>query len=132
MSISYVPKVPRWGVHDGVKYSPRRSILKVCPICHHLFVQYNQGYRIYCGDICRIKAHRAQKKVIDAKIRAKRDKFEHAEQERIAYAQKLRSKRTWGPGTMKIPKPKLDSEGNPDYDDYHQKLSKKLAWIHAK
>ncbi|MCE7697855.1 MAG: hypothetical protein K8E24_003125 [Methanobacterium paludis] len=124
--------VPRWGIYEGIKYSPRRCILKICPVCKELFVQYDRGYKIYCSDVCRIKAHKEQKKIIDAKIRAKRDKYEHAQQRRIDYAQKLRSERTWKPGTMTIPKPKVDDEGNVDYEDYHQRLARKLSMTRVK
>ena len=122
-------KVPRWGVHENIKYSPRRSLLKICPKCDKLFLQYNKGYRIYCSDICRINAHRDQKRIVNKRIRAKRDKYLHAEQERISYAQGLRSPRKWKPGIDHIPKPKLNDKGEPDWDAYHKSLSNKLRKI---
>ncbi|WP_048188044.1 hypothetical protein [Methanobacterium paludis] len=121
--------VPRWGVHEGVKYTPRRCVLKVCPICHELFVQLNKGKRLYCSNVCSKNARRLQMRAFNKRIQEKRDKFDEAERKRVEYAQKLRTQRTWTPGTMSIPKVKLDNEGNPDYDDYHQRLSRKLSMI---
>ncbi|AEG18659.1 hypothetical protein MSWAN_1648 [Methanobacterium paludis] len=68
-------------------------------------------------------------RAFNKRIQEKRDKFDEAERKRVEYAQKLRTQRTWTPGTMSIPKVKLDNEGNPDYDDYHQRLSRKLSMI---
>lgn len=117
--------VPRWGIHNQIKYSPRRSLLKICPQCNKLFIKYNKGYRIYCSDICRANAHREQKKRIDKEIKAKRDKFEHAENERICYAQGLRNKRMKA-GRDYVPNVKLNSNKEPDWKGYHYILSDKL------
>ncbi len=126
-------KVPRWGIHNGIKYSPKRSLLKICPQCDKLFLQYNKGYRIYCSDVCRANAHRKQKRIIDEKIRRKRNKYEHAERERIAYAQGLRSKKTWTPGTNKaikqILKPPKKEDGEIDWEAYHKSLTSNLKSI---
>jgi hypothetical protein len=118
--------IPRWGKHNGIKYSPRRSLLKICPACNNLFVSYNKGYRLYCSDICRVNKHKEQKRIINAKIRAKRDKFEHAERERIAYAEGLRSRKQHWKGTKLIPKPPLKENGEPDWEAYHETLTKQL------
>ncbi len=119
-------KIPRWGKHKNIKYSPRRSILKICPQCKKLFLQYKKGYKIYCNDICSANAHRQQNKINNKKIAAKRDKYQHAEQERIRYALGLSSKSKSKPGTDQIPKPKQDSSGEPDWEEYHRTLSNKL------
>jgi hypothetical protein len=63
--------IPRWGVHYKIKYSTRRSLLKICPQCDKLFTRYKKGYRIYCCDVCRANAHREQKRRIDKKIHEK-------------------------------------------------------------
>ena len=64
-------KIPRWGIHNQIKYSPRRSLLKICPQCNNLFIQYNRGYRIYCSDVCRANAHREQKRQLIKKYMKK-------------------------------------------------------------
>jgi len=129
-------KVPRWGIHKGIKYTPKRSLLKVCPQCDKLFLQYNKGYRIYCCDVCRANAHRIQKRIINEKIRKKRDKYEHRERERIAYAKGLRNKKTWTTGTFKaisqFKKPPLTKDGVVDWKKYHESLSHELKLICTK
>ena len=125
-------KIPRWGKHKNIKYSPRRSILKICPQCNKLFLQYKKGHKIYCSDICSANAHRQQKKINNKKMAAKRDKYQHAEQERIRYALGLSSKSKSKPGTDQIPKPKIDSNGEPDWEEYHRTLSNKLKKLGIK
>ena len=122
-------KVPRWGVHDGVRYNPKRSILKVCPICNRMFLQYDRGYKIYCSEVCRRNAHREQKRITDARIRAKRDKYEHAQREAIARREGLRSDRRISLGTDYVPRAPKNSKGKTDYAAYHQKLATKLNRI---
>ena len=56
----------------------------------------------------------------------KRDKYQHAEQERIRYAMGLSSKSKSKPGTDQIPKPKQDNNGEPNWEAYHKSLSNKL------
>lgn len=121
-------KIPRWGIHNQIKYSPRRSLLKICPQCNTLFIKYNRGYRIYCCDVCRTNAHREQKRHIDKKIHEKRDKYEHAEQRRKDYAQGLRSERTWKPGTIIIPNPKL-KDGKTEWKKYHESLAYEMRKV---
>lgn len=122
--------VPRWGTYNGVKYYPKRSILKTCPICHHLFIQYHQGRRLYCGEACSREARRRQKQRLNARIIAKRDKYQHAQEEALAYYQGLRSKNQYRVGTENIPKPPVKKDGTVDYKTYHQKLSMKLIRIY--
>ena len=71
-------KVPRWGIHNQIKYSPRRSLLKICPQCDKLFIKYNKGYRIYCSDVCGANAIEKKRANSIKKHRNKRDKFKHA------------------------------------------------------
>ena len=114
-------KVPRWGIHNQIKYSPRRSLLKICPQCDKLFLQYNRGKRRYCSDVCRANAKRNQMRIINAKINANRDTFLHELHRKWDYAQGLRSERTWKPGTKTIPKPKIKN-GKTDWKGYHESL----------
>ena len=125
-------KIPRWGKHKNIKYSPRRSILKICPKCDKLFLQYKKGYKIYCSEVCSANAHREQKRIISKKMMAKRDKYQHAEQERIRYALGLSSKSKSKPGTDQIPKHKNDSNGEPDWEEYHRTLSNKIKKLGIK
>jgi hypothetical protein len=104
--------IPRWGIHNQIKYSPRRSLLKICPQCDKLFLQYNKGYRKYCSDIYRANAKRTQMQ----KINANRDTFLHELHRKWDYAQGLRSERKWKPGTAIIPKPKIKN-GKTDWKD---------------
>ncbi len=63
---------------------------------------------------------------------AKRDKYQHAEQERIRYALGLSSKSKSKPGTDQIPKPKIDNTGEPDWEEYHRTLTNKLKKMRIK
>jgi hypothetical protein len=114
--------IPRWGLHNQVKYSPRRSLLKICPQCGKLFLQYNKGYRIYCSDVCGANARREKMRKFNEKARDKRDKFSHELHRKWDYAQGLRSERTWKPGTAIIPKPKI-KDGKTDWKGYHDSLA---------
>lgn len=114
------------GTYNGVKYYPKHSILKTCSICHKLFIQYHQGRRLYCGEACSREARRQQKQRLNARIIAKRDKYQHAQDEALAYYQGLRSKNQYRVGTEHIPKPPVKKDGTVDYETYHKKLSIKL------
>lgn len=116
--------IPRWGVHHDIKFSPRRSILKVCPICKEFFLQVSKGNKRYCEELCAIKAKKEQMKIINQRIIKKRDNFEHAEDMRNRYANGDLSKEKWTVGTYNLPPMPLDNKGNPDYDKFHELLSK--------
>jgi hypothetical protein len=118
-------KVPRWGIHNQIKYSPRRSLLKICPECDKLFIKYNRGYRIYCSDVCRVNAHKEQMRITGKVLKDKRDKFEHANTERMCYAQGLRNKRIKA-GRDYVPKVQLNGNNEPNWKGYHSVLSEKL------
>jgi hypothetical protein len=122
-------KVPRWGIHNQIKYSPRRSLLKICPQCDKLFLQYKKGYRIYCCDVCGANARREKMKKFNENARDKRDKFKHSLQRKMDYAQGLRSERTWKPGTVIIPKPKI-TEGKINWKKYHNSLADEMRKVH--
>jgi hypothetical protein len=124
--------IPRWGFYNGIKYSPKRCLLKICPQCDKLFLKYNKGYRIYCSDVCSANSRRKQKQVMNKKIHDKRDKFEEAERQRILYAKGLSSKKRWKAGIIHVPKPKLNEDGEPDWELYHKSLSSKLWKIGIK
>jgi hypothetical protein len=53
-------EIPRWGIHNQIKYSPRRSIVKECknPKCKRLFLQYNRGN----VDIVAMSVHKYKKR----------------------------------------------------------------------
>ena len=118
--------VPRWGVHEGVKYSPRRSILKVCPICGAFFLKNTRGKKKYCKELCSIKAKKMQMVSIHQRFIQNRDSFEHANYMRELYADGRLSKRTWDIGTDKVPKPELNEDGTVDWNKYHQIMQGKL------
>ena len=111
--------VPRWGTYNGVKYYPKRSILKTFPICHQLFLQYHQGRRLYCGEACSREARRRQMQRLNAKIIAKRDRYQHAQDEALTYYQGLRSKNQYKVGTEHISRPPQKVDGSVDYEGYH-------------
>jgi hypothetical protein len=118
--------VPRWGIHQEIKYSPRRSILKVCPVCKEFFLQVSKGNKKYCSDICSDNAKKNQMKPIHQRFIQNRDKFEHANYMKDLYAEGKLSKSKWDVGTDNIPKPELNDDGGFDWDAYHQRLQSKL------
>jgi len=118
--------VPRWGIHQGIKYSQMRSILKVCPICEELFLQVSKGNKKYCSEICSDNAKKKQMKPIHQRFIQNRDKFKHADYMRDLYAEGKLSKSKWDVGTDNVPKPKLDGNGSVDWNAYHQRLQSKL------
>lgn len=75
-------QIPRWGIHNGIKYSRKRAILKICPCCKKLFLQIEKGNKKYCGK-CRIKAKKIQTQKSDQKKLKNRDKLEHANSMRV-------------------------------------------------
>ena len=120
-----ITKIPRWGIHRGIKYSPRRSIVKICPVCSNLFLHWNKGNKKYCTNICSSNAKRSIQRIIDNKLIKRRDKFEHANKRRDNYAQCLTNEKTWTIGTDYAPKYTVNEEGNIDWANYHEKLQKK-------
>lgn len=75
-------KIPRWGIHYGIKYSPKRSIIKICPYCKKLFFQRRKGNKKYCLK-CSKKAKKQQTQKSDKKKIERRDKQEHANYMRL-------------------------------------------------
>ncbi len=124
--------IPRWGFRNNVKYNPRRCLLKICPMCDQLFLHFQKGYRIYCSDVCAANAHRRQKRIVNRRIQEKRDKYAEAERLRISYAQNLHTKKRAKPGTVNIPKPTVNNDGEPDWEAYHKYLTNKLKQIGMK
>ena len=114
--------VPRWGIHQGIKYSPMRSILKVCPICNDFFLKNTKGKQVYCDELCSVKSRKLKMKLVNQRIIQHRDKFEHAN-----YMMEYRAKNVLNKfipkGTYIPPSVPLDMEGNPDYVKYHELLS---------
>ena len=47
-------RVPRYGIHDGIKYSPRRTLIRFCIICGKPFSPTGKSDKV-CGDKCRDK-----------------------------------------------------------------------------
>lgn len=117
--------VPRWGVHEGIKYTPKRSILKICPICKNLFLQNYKGNKKYCKEMCAYEAKKTMQKDIDKKKIANRDLFEHAN-----YMMKFRhdnpTVKKIQVGTDYVPKPKLRADGSKDWNAFHRLLQGKL------
>lgn len=118
-------KVPQWGTHDGVKYSPKRSILKICPICNEFFLQVSRGKKKYCNKLCSIKAKIQNQKEINRKMIKNRDKFEHANY-MMRYRQENVSIRRLQVGTDYVPNPELKEDGTVNWNEYHQMLQGKL------
>jgi hypothetical protein len=44
-------RIPRYGVHDGIKYSPRRTLIRFCEICGEPFISIGHGKK-YCSEAC--------------------------------------------------------------------------------
>lgn len=120
-------KVPRWGIHKGIKYYPKRSILKLCPVCNQLFLHNSKGNKKYCSELCSINAEIGLKKARNKEMINNRDNFEHANKMRDLYMEGKLSKRKWTVGTDIIPKPKVLENGSIDWDSYHVKLQSKLT-----
>jgi CGNR zinc finger. len=118
--------VPRWGVHHGIKFSPRRSILKVCPICNEFFLKNTKGRREYCKELCSVKARKLKMREVNQRIIQKRDKLKHADYMRELYSSGSSNKRIFSIGTDNIPKAELNDNGSVDWDSYHQLLHNKL------
>ena len=118
--------VPRWGIHNQVKFSPRRSILKICPVCDGFFLQVSRGNKKYCDELCSIKAKKQQMKITNQRIIKNRDKAEHANYMRELYADGRLSKKTWTPGTDTTPSAPVMEDGSVDWDAYHKTLRGKL------
>ncbi|MEL7669349.1 hypothetical protein [Methanobacterium sp.] len=114
--------VPRWGVHQGIKFSPRRSVLKVCPICKEFFLQSSRGNKSYCDELCSVKARQFKMKLINQKIIRNRDKSEHADY-MMRYRENNVSNKVISKGTYIPPSVPVDNNGNPDYVKYHELLS---------
>lgn len=118
--------IPRWGFHQGIKFSPRRSILKVCPICENFFLQISKGNKKYCNDVCSENAKKKQMIPIHQRFIQNRDNYDHANYMRKLYVNERLSKSKWDVGTDNAPKPKLNDDGGVDWNAYHQKLQHKL------
>ena len=117
--------VPRWGIHEGIKYSPRRSILKVCPICNSFFLQFSRGKKKYCKELCYLKAKKSIQTSINKKMIENRDTSEHADYMRDYRSENPIVKKV-PVGTDYVPNPELKVDGSVDWDAYHELLHNKL------
>lgn len=106
--------VPRGGVHNSVKYSKYRSVIKQCPECDVLFLNF-KGRKVCCGPVCSMNRRRQRIRDVNLRIIRMRNKTAHAEKERFAYHEGKRKKKYRnGSKTDYIPSPPLDSDGSFD------------------
>ena len=47
-------EVPRYGIHNGIKYSPRRTLIRWCIICGNPFIPKGRRDKV-CSDECRVQ-----------------------------------------------------------------------------
>lgn len=50
-------RIPEYGTHDGIKYSPRRTIIRWCIICNNPFIPTGKRDKV-CSDECRLMKER--------------------------------------------------------------------------
>lgn len=50
-------RVPRYGIHGGIKYSPRRTLLRWCLICNNPF-HPAKNVQKYCSEECLQESNR--------------------------------------------------------------------------
>jgi len=100
-------KLPRWSSYNAVKYSPKRTIIKICPICGEQFPQKGKGNKKYCSFECAKKAKKQHTREIDQERIKNRDPLEHAAKMKDLYhTNQLRKNKTLN-GTFTIPKTPL-------------------------
>lgn len=119
--------VPRWGIQEGIKYSPRRSILKVCPICNKFFLQVSRGKKKYCSDICYLNAEKILHRIRNNKMIDTRDKLYHADYMRELYNKGRLSKNKRIIGTDSVPAVPIKKDGSMDWKEYHKLLHNKCV-----
>ena len=51
-------RVPEYGIHNGIKYSPRRTLVRFCELCGTPFDSIGHGKK-FCGEECQLE-HRQQ------------------------------------------------------------------------
>ena len=85
-------------------------------------IEENAGY---CSDICGANARREQKKRIDKKIRKKEINL-NMQKGKNKLCSRFKSKPESKPGFDNVPRPKLDEDGNTDWEGYHESLAHKM------
>lgn len=118
--------IPRWGVHHEIKYSPRRSILKVCPVCNEFFLKNTKGRKEYCNELCSIKARKLKMREVNQRIIQNRDNFKHANYMRELYFSGSSNKRVFSIGTDNVPGIPVNDNGEYDWNSYGNMLRCKM------
>lgn len=47
-------RVPRYGMHNGVKYTPRRTLIRICEHCGQVFINNGHGQK-FCSEECQLE-----------------------------------------------------------------------------
>lgn len=119
--------VPQYGTHDGIKYTPRRTIIGICQRCGNIFLKIGKGSgaQKYCGFTCSEMTN-IEKTRDNWQIRNKykRDKNQHAEE-----ARKARNANKWQDNNMNKQIGNIKTPGAPQEDwtteqwmAYHKKI----------
>jgi hypothetical protein len=84
-------RVPRYGTHNGIKYSPRRTIFHICLTCCKIIFQEQDEHpnafarRQYCFICARNKQREHRRNHWGGVASKNRNKDDHAEEERQYY-----------------------------------------------
>jgi hypothetical protein len=147
MESNKLSRRPRYGLHNGIKYSPKQTGINYCLWDDKLFLQNGKGKKQYCSVKCREKARKQQNKKNHQKMLQKRDKQEHANNMR-EQRRKHKNNSSMGligkkpaqtshdnssqfdfenPGITTVPQVPTKKTKNgieKDYDAFHKKLQK--------
>jgi len=106
----------RYGVHDGIKYNPKRTLVYSCKVCGKYSVKKGRTDK-YCK-IC------AKNKQLEhnRKWKSNIDKNKHAKNEREAYNKGKRNKIRKGSATTNYVSGKISE--NVDWDEEIRKIKK--------
>jgi hypothetical protein len=45
-------EVPRYGIHGGIKFSPKRTLVRVCFVCKSFYIPTGRSQKV-CSEKCR-------------------------------------------------------------------------------
>lgn len=97
----------RWDTINNIKFSPKRTLIKKCPICRNLFTKPGPGKKKYCSVKCAKKAKKQQTRKSDQEKIKNRNPLKHRNMMRDLYHEKrLRKNKTLN-GTVILPKTPL-------------------------